>query len=463
MPHTARIVERARVRLKVCTGRLRRLAANPWALPTLLLTCGVLYRVGWLFVFRSTTYAQGEMANVAIAFARTGVLADAFRVGQGSTAHVLPIPPIFAGLVYRAAGVQSVLSETLLATAALVLALAAFVLLYRVFGEMGTSRTGRLLGLAVVCLVPLSFYDEVVAFKIWEGQLATVLALGFLLGLLRLDRQTEIHLAPLAGMSVLAALLFFIHPPLGLAAYICALVCLVERLPKRIWPAAVAMAATALVVVVAPWAYRNMLVFGEFIPLRSDFGLELALANSAGAASTLDDLAAFRDRLREIHPFASQVAYDAMRQAGGEVPYSQRLGAEATAWILSDPFAFAKLCAKHLAEYFFPPTWEWEIYADSSRVGMGRLLADRSLHAIGLLGAITALVRAPRRYGYAVIMICVPAAVYMITQPILRYRYLMFGLITFFAADLIGYGLTTWPATRRWLIDNGIEPAQPLS
>jgi hypothetical protein len=444
---------------------LRGFIAHRWALPALLLALGAAYRIAWLVAYNTTSIAQGEMPNVAMTFARTGVLADAYRAGQGPTAHVLPIPPIFAGLVYRAFGIRSVLSEAVLAGGALILALASFVLLYRCFSEMGSSRTGRLLGLAIVCLVPLSFYDEVVAFKIWEGQLAVVTGLAVLYALLRLDGRARIGLRAIVAMSLALAFLFFVHPPLGVAAYVCALLCLIDRVPAARWPAGVAIAAVALVVVLAPWTLRNLAVFGEFIPLRSDFGLELALANHpAAAAGVPDDLTVFRDRLAEIHPFASDAAYDAMRRAGGEVAYSRLLAGQAASWIAAHPRDFALLCAKHLAAYFFAPEWLWRVYTDAARASPLRLSLDRALHALGLLGAIVALIRAPRRYRCAVIMLIVPALIYMTMQPILRYRYLMFGLIAFFAADLVGRSLTAWPAARRWLVSIGIEPGStPLA
>lgn len=43
-----------------------------------------------------------------MSFARTGVLADAYRPGQGATAHLLPLPPVYAGPIYRAFCVRTV-------------------------------------------------------------------------------------------------------------------------------------------------------------------------------------------------------------------------------------------------------------------------------------------------------------------------------------------------------------------
>ena len=428
---------------KVWWQRCAAILARGWLLPALLLALGLSARLGWLLVTEPHGYAQGEMANVAIAFAKTGTLADAYRPGQGPTAHVLPLPPLYAGLIYRAFGIRSAVSEAILAAASIGMVLLSFALLYRVFGEMGTSRAGLLLGLATACLLPLNFALEVVGFRIWEGALATVLGLAFLYALLRLDHAAEIGTRTIALMSLAAAVLFFVSPALGLAGYACSLLLLVDRLPVKRWPAALAIAAAALVIVIGPWAVRNQSVLGEPVLLRSNFGLELAIGNHPAAATTSDDGKAFRARLDEVHPFQSQAAFDAMQRAGGEVAYARQLGATARAWIAENPAAFARLSLKHIQQYFFPPAWQWSIYSDPGRALRSKVALHWAVTAVGLAGALFALFRATRRYRYAVTFLLVPALMYAITQPVPRYRYIMYGLTLFFAGDLIGY-LLTW-------------------
>ncbi len=429
--------------------RIGALAARSWVAPVLLLVMGGLARLTWVWLFAPHSSAYGEIANVAIAFANTGTLADAFNPGEGPTAHVLPIPPIVAGLIYRGFGIRSAVSEGILLALATTTVLASYALLYKIFELMGTPRWGRLLGLAATCLLPLNFGLETVAFRIWEGALGVAVAVAFLLALLKLERTPEIRLPAIAAMSLAAAVVLFVSPAFGVAAYACSLLLLTERLPIRRWPVTIMVAVAGLAIVLAPWLVRNMLVMGEPVLLRSNFGLELAIGNHPAAANTTDDRGAFRARLDEIHPFKRQEGSDAMRRAGGEVAYAKSLGATAEAWIAAHPAAFARLSLKHLGQYFFPPAWQWNAYASGdgrtpSRALGAKLVLQWLIAGAGIAGALLALARAPRRYRLAVMMMLLPALPYMIVQPILRYRYIVFGLSVFFAADLVAYLAARW-------------------
>ncbi len=209
-----------------------------------------------------------------------------------------------------------------------------------------------------------------------------------------------------------------------------------ERFPARRWPAVAATAATALALFIVPWTLRNQAALGEPIWLRSNFGLELALANHPGAVDPVDPAQVFRDRLQEIHPFPkSGSGYARMQAAGGEVRYARQLGQETQHWIASNPGAFAQLTLRHAREFFFPPAWLWEIYGPFSSARQ-RSVMHTAIAAAGLFGAAVALAAAWRRYRFAVIMLVVPAMPYFVLQPILRYRYIIFGLLIMFAFDL---------------------------
>lgn len=433
---------------------LRALYAHRWQLPVLLLVMGAVLRLAWALPMLSQSYADGEIPNAAIAFARTGTIADAFQPGQGPTAHVLPVPVIYAGLVYRVLGVQSPAAELVLVVAAVGAVVGSFGLLYLCFGIMGTDRRMRLLALALLCLVPVNLVVEVAYFRIWEGGISVALGSAFLYALLRLEQRPDVGWRPVTAMALLAALIFFINPVVGVGVYVCALVFLVDRLPARRWPGAALIAALALVLVIGPWALRNQAVMGQPILLRSNFGLELALGNHPAAVNAADPRQVFRERLVEIHPFASKSAYAAMQAEGGEIAYANALGDEAKAWISANPKDFARLTARHVTELYFPPSWQWNIYAGNENAGVGESRFIGLMAAAGLAGALWAAVAAWRRYRFAVIMLLMPALPYAIVQPVLRYRYVIFALTVYFAADLAGRLLarTRWampvPATR---------------
>lgn len=416
---------------------LRRNLVSGWQLPAALLLLGLALRMAWASVFMAGKHAQGEIVNTALAFARTGVLADAFQPGQGPTAHVLPLPPVYAGTIYRLFGIQSATSEMLLALSSSLLVVASFGLLYRAFGLMGTPRWLRLLALAFLCLAPMNINLEVLEFRIWDGGLSVFLAFAYLYALLRLERQAEIGWVAIAGMAFGAALLAFVHPGFGLAGYLCSLILMIEKLPARRWPGAALVAVAALGIVLTPWALRNQAQLGEPVLLRSNFGLELALANHPGAVNPADPRAVFRARMDELHPYWSKDAF-ARLKAQGEVAYARGLGEEAKAWIAAHPGDFAAICLRHAREFFFPPTWQWHIWGGNSSASNAKSMLHSLLSALGLAGALVAVVAAPRRYRFAAIMLLVPVLPYLIVQPTLRYRYISYALTVFFATDLFG-------------------------
>lgn len=408
--------------------------------PVALLTAGLIWRLAFAAIFYPGRAAGGEIANVAVAYAQTGVLADAFVPGGGPTAHVLPIPPVFAGLVYRAFGIRSPAAEFVLELVAITLVLGSYWFLVLIFKEAGFTWRTRMTALAVACLVPFNFYLETVDFRIWEGALATFTAFGFVVLLLGASHRPTIGNGTMAVLALLAALVFFISPALGLACYLCAAVVAFERLSRWRIAAAVVMSALALAAIVTPWAQRNARFMGAPVLLRSNFGLELALANYP-AAATDGGLAVFQARLAAIHPNANPPAFAQLQAMGGEVAYANALGAQAQSWIAAHPMAFIALSLRHLRQYFFPPAWMWHIYTASGGGATAKAAVCSLLSAAGIAGLAVGIAQSPRAYRFVAILLLVPPLAYAIVQPVPRYRYLIFGVLVFLAVNLTARGL----------------------
>jgi hypothetical protein len=419
-------------------GWIGRLAGSSfwasWRLPAALLAAGFLIRFGRALGMLDVS-AQHEAFNMAVSFARTGVLGDSFAPGQGPTAHVLPITPLWAGYVYRWLGVQSFAAELVLATAAIACVIGSLLFLYRAFGLIGTPRPARLAALAFLALVPLQFTLEIREFRIWEGALAVCLAHAGLWALLRLERAAQISWPAITGMGVLAATLFFTSPPMGLGLYLCCAWLLLEKCPPRQWPGAALVAAVALGLFVVPWAVRNNRALGAPVWLRPNFGLELALAYHPGAV-TDDPGKAFYERWRAVHPFASRLTVARMQAAGGEVAYARALGDETRAWISAHPAQAAMLTLRHARDYLLPPPYVWR-YEKDRRVALAWSAVHSIIGALGFAGMVVALVAGWRRYRLPALLMVATALPYFLVQPVIRYRYLIAGLLVMFAADLV--------------------------
>jgi hypothetical protein len=405
--------------------------------PLLLLALGCMERMAWLLARSHPALAGGEAGNVALAFARTETVSDVFARGSGPTAHLNPVLPVLAGYVYRLLGIHSERAEAVLATFSIGVSLLSGYLFYRVFEALGARRTGRIVALGIFCLVPLNMSLEAVQFRIWEGALASALAGWALLLLVRMDIRGSARWPQIVGVALLIAFLFFVNPALGLTLYACAGIWLIRCQPWRNWLPIAATAAVALAVVLAPWTLRNYETFGRFIPLRSNFGLELALANHPAAVSGDSEHAVFVNRLYEIHPQQSDEAFARMEAAGGEIAYADELGAEAKAWIFAHPAAFAQLCVKHLEQFYFLPTWQWTIYDYRSRATLPKTVGYWTVSALGLLGAACALFLWRGRWVYAAATALLPALPYIITQPVPRYRYIVYAITLFLGCELV--------------------------
>lgn len=401
-----------------------------------ILLLGAVERIVWL-ALRGLGSGSGEAENTAIAFATQGALANPFGRGSGLSAHINPVMPIFAGTVYRLFGVRSVPAEAILAGSSILVALAGAFMIYRTFRLLGRPVESGLLALALFAWLPLNLELEAKALRVWESGLAVLLGASVLYLAAATDLRVRVGWRNWALLSLLAALTIFISPAMGVAtAGILGLLLLRTVRPAQ-WPAHAAVSALILAAVLAPWTIRNYEAFGRFIPIRSNAGLELAIGNHPAAVHPRDEAAVFLARLDEIHPYQSQRAFEKMRAAGDERIYADQMGAEANAWILANPGDFAALCVKHLGEFFFPPAWLWRVYENSSQGVLAKQVLIWTLAALGLAGAFCAAVVWGARFRYVAIFALAPALPYIVVQPILRYRYLVFATLLFLAVEFV--------------------------
>ena len=417
------------------TNRLKLPAYPPALVPAVMVVLGILWRLVWLAQHRPFEIIEHEALNAGISFAQTGRFADALGPGEGLTAHLSPVMPIVTGLVYRALGIQTMTANWVLSLIALAISLGSALCLYRAFAYMGASRGSRLLALGIYCLLPLTPYTELMEFRHWEGGLAVLLAAALLLLIVKADARETTRWRERFPIALLAAILFFVNPPLGVAGYIMAAILLFRRLEWREFPATIAMSAVVLVAVLLPWTIRNYEAFGRFVPLRGNAGLELALANHPAAVSGENQQAVFKVRLFNIHPNNNPPVFAQMLAAGGEIPYAEKLGTEAKAWIAAHPAQFIRLCARHLVQFYFPPTWLWGVYADFGHATQVKQAIMWLTAALGLAAAFYAILVRRDRSIYAEVFALAPALPYIVVQPILRYHYIVLAILLFLACD----------------------------
>lgn len=407
----------------------------------LLVAVGILERIAWNIV-RPGRGAGGEAMRVAVAVGSGRGFADAYRFGQGFTAHLLPISPGIAGLIYRLLGVRSTPAEIVLAAWSIGLAMATYLLLFRTFERLGTPRWARILGLAFACIAPTYIGQEAVDFRVWDGGLAACLAALFfsLLTAALAEQRLRLERSPVGSTRVLAAaavcaLAFFINPPLGAAMMLCAAVFAVRELPIGQSALATAVTAGVLALLITPWALRNERVLHAPIPLRSDAGLELAMANYPTALSPTNRRLQFLARLKAIHPSFNRDAYHQVRKEG-ELTYSRQLGARAARWMSAHPAEVGGLMLLHIRQTLTPQAWEFDVFGRNLSPPLRAALADLA-SICGLLALASAIVSGRAGWGYLGIMLGAWVLATSLFQPVPRYTYLIYPFLVFCGADLI--------------------------
>jgi hypothetical protein len=403
-----------------------------------LFVVGAIERGIWNMLRGGRLGADGEAFSVATAIADGHGFANAYQSGQGATAHLLPVSPSIAGAVYFLFGKATLTSEIILASWSIGLALATFAVLARAFARLGTPESARLGALAFLCLLPTYFSQEAIDFRVWEGGLAAFLGALFLDRLLASTTQQELSLRTVVAMAALNALLFFVHPLLGAAAYASAAILCLRRLSISDFVRAAVIAVAMLALLLGPWTVRNLIALDHFVPLRSNAGMELAIGTDPKALDSLDRRKTFYARLSELHPRSSYAAYQRLQAEGGEVAYSAALGARAKRWITAHPGTETRLLLLHLRQIFFPETWMFRAFGSGVLAPLRAVAAD----AVGLLGLIglAAALASRRRFlwQFPALMVGVPAVALCAFQPAVRYTYLAYPLLTYCMADAVG-------------------------
>jgi hypothetical protein len=184
-----------------------------------------------------------------------------------------------------------------------------------------------------------------------------------------------------------------------------------------------------------PWTLRNAEALGTPIPIRSNFGLELAIGNHEQALFDGDPAAIFKARLLAIHPYHGRDA-NVRARAVGEVAYSKTLGDATKAWIRDNPTKFLRLCARHYLEFFFPRSWQFEGSQNDRFPGIRSFIISL-VNALGILGLAFNVMRKRPGHAYIAIYIALIALPYALVQPIPRYSYLVYGPLCFLAVGFL--------------------------
>lgn len=399
----------------------------------MLLLVAVIERFAWA-ARRGWITTAGEATNVAKSIAQGRGFADAYFIGSGPTAHLMPTTPLLAGGVYRLFGIN-VTSEIILQMIASAEMVISYILLNVLFTRLGMTLILRLVAFAVLCILPIFLGQESLDYRYWEGGLAVMLATACLIVIVDFDVQVhQPSIGQIAELASLFALTFFTSPSLGLAIGACSIILLFRKPQWRHRIGMAGIAVTALAIILAPWVIRNDRVLGKPILLRSNVPLELTIANNDRQAAQASKQA-FDASMSAVHPTAIGPGQRRVRQIG-EVAYMAELSRLTDAWIKQHPVRFAALCIRHARQMFFPDAFQFEIGSGSfSRV---RATWYSLISALGLAALACRTYQRKVGYFYILLTVAIVTVTYIPFQPMARYLYLNYGLLLFCTLDSLG-------------------------
>lgn len=119
-------------------------------------------------------------------------------------------------------------------------------------------------------------------------------------------------------------------------------------------------------------------------------------------------------------------------------------------WIAAHPLVALRLGVRHVAQYLFPPLWMFESGTSTNDHGLAfKWTACWLLTGMGLLGLARRVGNMRSRFILVAPMVVVPALLFFMVQPILRYRYLIYVPLNFYAADMAVWLAALMPGAGR--------------
>ena len=367
----------------------------------------------------------GEAVRVARSLAFQGTFADPFAsMKTGPTAHVAPVYPFLYALFLRVLGTGYTALWALWAVNIVFLALQMSLLpwfsqrmglgilpglLAAILGSITLHvavDTGWECFMAGFFLVAVCLLTENV--DLWETMTGAAW-LGFLWGVLILANPvTALLLAAWPSVSIVAQ-------PSG------------RR--KRLVTRFAVMAGAALLTLV-PWAARNYVRMGAFIPVRDNLGLEIYSGNNPCAKATL---AANLETgcHASTHP-NSNASVAANLSATGEYSFNRIKLDEAMAWIHSNRSAFRILVVQRFRQFWLPDLdnlWETLAVWTITLLSVAGLVLLRNKPVAWLIGTAWLLfptiyyfVPSEPRYRYPIYWTSLLPAGYAVAEVLVRLK-----------------------------------------
>ena len=300
------------------------------------------------------TRIAGETTNIATSIARGHGFHSAFNdEPTGPTAWLAPVYPYFIGLVFRFLGAMTPPSIIFIFSAqSLFSALTVIPIL-----GIASHSVGKPAGLGAAWIwAVFPWFSKWSVTWLWDTSLSALLLALLFWYAVKLPavstRKGWIGLGALWGAALLVnpSLVTFLPVTLVWCAY-------EQRGRGEKWVRPAVLSLATCLIVVAPWLVRNRVVFGEWVFLRSNFGVEFALGNYHGSIGRGWGGSHPSGNLREFREYWRT----------GEIAYVRAREKQAFQFIREYPREFLELTAKRVSYFWdgssmqyaaaIPPYW----------------------------------------------------------------------------------------------------------
>jgi 4-amino-4-deoxy-L-arabinose transferase-like glycosyltransferase len=177
---------------------------------------------------------------------------------------------------------------------------------------------------------------------------------------------------------------------------------------------AISACILGFILILTPWLLRNYLIFGEFVFIKSNFGMELHLGNYEGATGLSAG--------RLLHPAGNEREFEKFRRMG-ELSYIQESKRQALGFIAAQPGTFFALTLKRVLYFWTGNPQLLQIFPLSGRFVTARYVLFTLVSVLAFLGLMLAFrSHNPAVPLFAITLLVFPI-VYYITHPTPRYRH----------------------------------------
>ena len=373
-----------------------------------------------------------ELGKVASSIASGHGFSSPIRfMDTGPTIWFTPIYPYFVAGIFKLWGIYTFASRLVIETSNCAFASLTVIPIYeiakRTFGKnVAVGASWGWIFLPTSLFFPITW--------IWDTTLAALfMALIFWATLAM--RETK-SIWAWAGYGALWAIGVLVNPSLlSVFPFVAGWAVWQARRDSLPWLKYSAAALVVLAVAMVPWTIRNYRVFGKFIVLRSNFGLELWLGNNPAVPDTWSPWLHPNDSREEAEKFARM----------GEIAFMQEKEHEAFAFMRTHPgdtlnFMFRRFVNNWLGITDNPAeAWDRDPLYLKAFIVLNVLLA-----VFTLLGALFARRTTPEEaFPYLMILLVFPLVFYL-THSSLRYRFPMDPIMMVLAAYGVAYPISLW-------------------